>query len=163
MKITFSQWSANGDLPNKSIHLREIDIINYPKVIQSDENGYTLATEIKQIYSKWKFKGKTTMTQIIHPSNFVKADVNVFKGDTCIIRSEGELVPSMDKTKNEWRFDLELPNKEIKNTKLNKTSIENLTSGFGTNESADWLGKEIVADEIISYPTGKGINWKVKK
>jgi hypothetical protein len=155
--------SLVADVANKSIKLNQYNE-NYPKVIQSDENGYTLQSENKTIYSKWKFKGKNNMSEITIQSKWVKAGVNVKQGDVCIIRSEGKLEPSaMDKTKMEWHFDLELPNGETKDAKFNKKSLENLISGFGTSESSEWLGKEIFVSEIINYQKGAGCTWAVKK
>ena len=59
---------AQSDGVNKSIvKLRQVDIINYPKVILQDINGYTLASynnqgnEIRRQYILWKFKGKNNM------------------------------------------------------------------------------------------------------
>lgn len=49
----------NSDARNKSIKLKNIDIINYPKVETSDEHGYCLKTsDGKCLYSQWKHFGK---------------------------------------------------------------------------------------------------------
>ena len=151
-----------GNGSNKSIKLGEYND-NYPKCEPDGKEGYWLVTATKRIYSKWKTTGNNTM-KVIAQSKWVKAGVNVQKGDILIIRSEGKLEASqMDATKMEYHFDVELPNGEVKDAKFNKTSIENLTSGFGTNDSAEWLGKEIVVDDVVRYAKGAGCVYAVKK
>jgi hypothetical protein len=104
------------------------------------------------------------MSKIIVDSKWVKAGVNVFEGDTLIVRSEGKLEASqLDPTKKDWHFDVELPDGSIKDAKFNKTSIMNLTEGFGTNDSAEWLGQEIIVKEIVKYAKGQGAIYAVKK
>jgi hypothetical protein len=163
MKIKIEKYRS-AFYNDKSIKLKDVDFNNYAKVIQSDSEGYQLqSADGKITHSKWRNNGNKTMSKIEVQSPYVKAGVNVKQGDVLIIRSEGELKPSQDGKTKSWYFDLELSDGEVKSGKINKTSIENLTSGFGTDESSEWLGKEIVADEIIKYQRGNGVNYKVKK
>lgn len=137
---------------------------NYPKCEPVGEEGYNLISENKTIYSKWKTKRENNMSKIEIQSKWVKAGVNVQKGDILIIRSEGKLEPSqIDPSKKEWHFDVELPNGEVKDAKFNKTSLENLIKGFETSEGSEWNGKEIVVEDIIKYAKGAGCIYAVKK
>ena len=171
MKITIEKSGSAfyGEVQNRSIKLREIDIINYPKVENLSTESYDLVSYdnngniIKSQHCLIKHKG-TNMSKIIVDSKWVKAGVNVQKGDVLVIRSEGELIASqMDATKKDWHFNVELPDGSIKDAKFNKISVENLTSGFGTNDSAEWLGKEIIVDDIVKYAKGAGCIYAVKK
>jgi len=71
MKITLENWSAQSDLPNKSIKLRDIDFNNYPIVESSDETGYCLSFNGKRQYSQWRNKGKK---QVNIEETFAKAE-----------------------------------------------------------------------------------------
>ena len=148
---------------NKTIRVAELKD-NYPKCEPIGLEGYNLICEDKTIYTKWHTIGDKTMSKIIVESKWVKANVNVFEGDALIIRSEGSLESSqLDPTKKDWHFDVELPDGTVKDAKFNKTSIVNLTEGFGTNDSTEWLGKSIVVKEVVKYAKGAGCIYAVKK
>jgi hypothetical protein len=56
-----------------------------------------------------------------------------------------------------------LINGEVKSAKFNKQTIVNLVKGFDSDETADWVDKQITCEKIIHYQLGDGIVWNVVK
>lgn len=166
MEIIIKTRSAyNGEVQNKSIKLRDIDIINYPKVIFQDVNGYQLQSEDGKIqYSQWRNKGTKKMTEITISSPYWKAHENLEIGDVFEIMGEGTSRPFPTKEDpNNIVWDFQLKNGLVeKSCRLNNKILKDLKAEFGADMGA-WIGKEIEAKEMNKLAKGFQIVWAIVK
>lgn len=151
---------------NKSIKLREIDFVNYPKVISTDIQGYALQSADGKIqHSQWKFKGNKTMSKIEISSPFFKANQNLEVGDSFEIISEGEATPYPTKTdpnNKVWDFQLKkISDGTEKSCRLNTKILVALKEKLG-DDMEKWLGTELLVKEINKMAKGFQIVWEIK-
>jgi hypothetical protein len=95
--------------------------------------------------------------EIIIPSSFCKAGVNVKDGDIVDLITEGEWkeIKGVDgKTKKVLQFEMRLPNKEIKTYTMNNTTIRTLSESLGT-DSREWMNIPLRATIIEMLAFGK--------
>ena len=82
------------------------------------------------------------MVKAIIESQFVSAK-DVKTDDLVTFKGEGEIreVEFSGEKRNVLQMPIELPDGKIKTLTLNNTSKRNLTAFYGTDETAEWVGK----------------------
>lgn len=85
------------------------------------------------------------MAKITIESPFLKAGVNIKKGDIIKILDEGHQKPMVGfdgKTKNVWEFTVELPNGETKIYTMNVSTQKLLIEEYG-DDTKEWVDKPL--------------------
>ena len=72
-RVKMDGYAQSAGVNKSIVRLREVNINNYPQVIQQDENGYTLFFNGKSQYSQWRIKGDKKMTDYNQFDDAVKA------------------------------------------------------------------------------------------
>jgi hypothetical protein len=97
--------------------------------------------------------------EVIIPSKFVKAEININKGDIVQLTTEGEYKPVEIKgeKKTVLSFMMKLASGEVKEYNMNVTTQKVLIKAWG-KESKEWMNKNLKAwiEKQLSF--GKKIN-----
>ena len=72
-RVKMAGYAQSAGVNKSIVKLRQVNINNYPQVIQQDENGYTLFFNGKSQYSQWRIKGDKKMTDYNQFDDAVKA------------------------------------------------------------------------------------------
>lgn len=95
--------------------------------------------------------------EIIIPSSFVKAGVNIKDGDVVQLITEGEWkeIKGVDgKSKKVLQFEMMLPNREVKTYTMNNTTIRQMSDSLGTDSKA-WVKVPLRANIVKIQAFGK--------
>ena len=93
------------------------------------------------------------------PSDYVKAKENIRNGDIIRLLDEGKWNELEDKrsgkVKKVLTFQMELMSGDVKIYTMNKTTMRNMIRGFGTNDSKQWMNKNLKAHIVKQMAFGK--------
>ena len=95
--------------------------------------------------------------EIIIPSSFVKAGINVKDGDVVELLTEGEWkeIKGMDgKPKKVLQFEMKLANREVRTYTMNNTTMKGLVEELGSN-SKKWVKVPLRANVVKIQAFGK--------
>jgi hypothetical protein len=98
--------------------------------------------------------------EINWPSAYIKANVNVKKGDVIKLLDGGvwkEMVGADGKKKKVLQFNAEMLNGEVKVYTMNATTYKNLKAAWGNN-SKEWMNKLIKAWLVPQMSFGKMVD-----